>query len=69
MWNEGRVATHQSMTKTVHHPVVGDVVLDCDVLVVPGTDVKLVVYTTFAEGPDAEKLDFLRVGAIGFRRA
>ncbi len=68
LWSEGRVATHQSMTKTVHHPVVGDVVLDCDVLVVPGTDVKLVVYTTFAEGADAEKLDFLRVGAIGFTR-
>jgi transcriptional regulator with XRE-family HTH domain len=69
LWNEGRVAAHQSMTKTVHHPIVGDVVLDCDVLVVPGSDVKLVVYSTFAEGPHAEKLDFLRVGAIDFRRS
>lgn len=40
----------------MHHPVVGDVVLDCDVLTVPESDVKLVVYTMSAQGPDTEKL-------------
>ena len=64
LWDEGRAAAHQSMVKTVHHPLVGDVVLDCDVLTVPDSDVKLVVYSTTESGPDAEKLDFLRVEAV-----
>jgi transcriptional regulator with XRE-family HTH domain len=59
-WDEGRAAAHQSMVKTVHNPVVGDVVLDCDVVTVPDSDIKLVVYSTAASGPDADKLDFLR---------
>jgi transcriptional regulator with XRE-family HTH domain len=64
LWDEGRAAAHQSMVKTVHHPLVGDVVLDCDVLTVPDSDVKVVVYSTTESGPDAEKLDFLRVEAV-----
>ncbi|MTD55552.1 helix-turn-helix transcriptional regulator [Amycolatopsis pithecellobii] len=65
LWEEGRAAVHQTIVKTIHHPVVGDVTLDCDVVTVPDSDVKLVVYTTTESGPDAEKLEFLRVGAIG----
>lgn len=34
---------------------------DCDVLTVPGCDVRLVVYTVAAGSADAEKLEFLRV--------
>jgi transcriptional regulator with XRE-family HTH domain len=64
LWDEGRVAAHQSMVKTVHHRVVGDIVLDCDVVTVPDSDIKLVVYSTTQTGPDAEKLDFLSVGAV-----
>lgn len=56
LWDEGAAAAHRTLTKTVHHPVVGDVVLDCDVLTVPESDVKLVVYTMSAQGPDTEKL-------------
>jgi transcriptional regulator with XRE-family HTH domain len=63
-WDEGRTAAHQSLVKTVHNRVVGDVVLDCDVVTVPDSDVKLVVYSTAAGGPDADRLDFLRVGAV-----
>lgn len=36
-------------------------ICDCDVLTVPGCDIRLVVYTVAAGSPDAEKLDFLRV--------
>lgn len=63
LWSEGRAAAHTTLTKTVHNRLVGDVVLDCDVMVVPDTDVKIVLYSCAAAGPDAEKLDFLRVGA------
>ncbi|MQY19611.1 helix-turn-helix transcriptional regulator [Nocardia macrotermitis] len=64
LWEQGHAAAHRSTVKTIHHPVVGDVTLDCDVLTVPDSDIKLVVYTTTKSGPDAEKLEFLRVGAI-----
>ncbi|MBT1676368.1 helix-turn-helix transcriptional regulator [Curtobacterium aurantiacum] len=63
-WDEGRAAAHQSLVKTVHNPIVGDVVLDCDVVTVPDSDIKLVVYSTPESGPDADKLDFLRVRAV-----
>jgi transcriptional regulator with XRE-family HTH domain len=64
LWSEARAAAHTTLTKTVHNRIVGDVVLDCDVVVVPDTDVKIVLYSTASTGPDAEKLDFLRVAAI-----
>jgi len=64
LWSEGRAAAHQSMVKTVHNPLVGDITLDCDVVTVPDTDIKLVVYSTTESGPDADKLDFLRVSAL-----
>lgn len=64
LWDEGRAAAHRSLVKTVHNPLVGDITLDCDVVTVPDSNVKLVVYTAPTSGPDAEKLDFLRVSAV-----
>lgn len=63
LWDTGAVGVHTSARKTVHHPSVGEVTVDCDVLTVPGTDIKLVVYSTAAGTPDAEKIEFLRVTA------
>jgi transcriptional regulator with XRE-family HTH domain len=64
LWDEGRAAAHRSMVKTVHNPLAGDITLDCDVVSVPDSDIKLVIYSTIETGPDAEKLDFLRVRAV-----
>jgi transcriptional regulator with XRE-family HTH domain len=61
LWATGAVGVHSSDRKTVHHPLVGAIVMDCDVLTVPGADLKIVVYTVASGTPDAEKLDFLRV--------
>ncbi|PWI14546.1 transcriptional regulator [Streptomyces sp. Act143] len=61
LWNEGAVGPHVSARKTVLHPQVGEVTCDCDVLTVPGCDLRLVVYTVAAGSADAEKLEFLRV--------
>ncbi|WP_030440287.1 helix-turn-helix transcriptional regulator [Actinoplanes subtropicus] len=60
-WDEGAVGPHVSARKTIVHPQVGEVTCDCDVLTVPGCDVRLVVYTVAADSADAEKLEFLRV--------
>ncbi|MEI5519025.1 helix-turn-helix transcriptional regulator [Streptomyces brasiliscabiei] len=61
LWDEGAVGPHVSARKTVVHPQVGEVICDCDVLTVPGCDIRLVVYTVAAGSADAEKLEFLRV--------
>ncbi|MGW1271502.1 helix-turn-helix transcriptional regulator [Streptomyces sp. NPDC002491] len=61
LWDKGAVGRHVSSRKTIVHPQVGEVTCDCDVLTVPGCDIRLVVYTVAAGSADAEKLEFLRV--------
>ncbi|THG33336.1 helix-turn-helix transcriptional regulator [Naasia lichenicola] len=61
MWASGAAGMHGTDRKTVLHPVVGPITMDCDVLQVPGVDLRIVVYTVAGGTPDAEKLDFLRV--------
>ncbi|MEU3374384.1 helix-turn-helix domain-containing protein [Streptomyces sp. NPDC006711] len=61
LWDEGAVGPHVSARKTVLHPQAGEVTCDCDVLTVPGSDIRLVVYTVAAGSADAEKLEFLQV--------
>lgn len=64
LWAAGLVRPHMSDRKTVQHPVVGDVTLDCDILTVPGADLRIVIYTVPAGGEAAAALDFLRVPAV-----
>lgn len=52
--------------KTIQHPEVGPITLNCDVLSVTGTDLRMIVYTADPTGPDAEKLDLIRV--LGLQR-
>ncbi|MFD5968389.1 helix-turn-helix transcriptional regulator [Streptomyces sp. NPDC060311] len=52
---------HTTDRKTIRHPEVGDVLLDCDVLIVPSADLRMVTYTAATGSSDAGKLDLLRV--------
>ncbi|MBT2248213.1 helix-turn-helix domain-containing protein [Arthrobacter sp. BHU FT2] len=61
LWDQGAVGPHVSARKTIVHPQVGEVTCDCDVLTVPGSDIRLVVYSAAAGSTDAEKLEFMRV--------
>ncbi|GLH95400.1 helix-turn-helix transcriptional regulator [Phytohabitans aurantiacus] len=61
LWDEGAVGRHVSARKVIVHPQVGELTCDCDVLTVPGSDIRLIVYTVAAGSVDAEKLEFLRV--------
>ena len=54
-------AQHTTDRKTIRHPEIGDILLDCDILIVPGADLRMVTYTAAAESSDAGKLDLLRV--------
>lgn len=54
-------AQHTTDRKTIRHPEVGDILLDCDVLIVPGADLRMVTYTAATGSSEAGKLDLLRV--------
>jgi transcriptional regulator with XRE-family HTH domain len=61
LWATATAAQHTTDRKTVRHPEIGDILLDCDVLIVPGADLRMVTYTAAAGTGDAGKLDLLRV--------
>lgn len=69
LWETTATVEHTTDRKTVRHPEIGELVLDCDVLVVPGADLRMVTYTAAAGSSDAGKLDLLRVtgGQAGTR--
>jgi transcriptional regulator with XRE-family HTH domain len=66
LWAERLVSTTGSKTKTINHPEVGPITLDCDVLTVTGSDLRLVVYTAEPSSPDADRLRLAQV--IGLQR-
>ncbi|AGP58364.1 helix-turn-helix transcriptional regulator [Streptomyces rapamycinicus] len=61
MWEEGRSAVYRSTRKTIDHPDVGRLVLDCDTLLLPDTDQSMIVYSAAAGTREASALDMLRV--------
>jgi hypothetical protein len=50
-----------SNSKTIVHPAVGPITLDCDVLTVAGSDLRIVVYTADPSSPDADRLRLAQV--------
>lgn len=61
LWEGATVAHHRSERKTVDHPEVGELELDCDVLSVHGADLRIVVYTAEPGSEAAGKLGLLTV--------
>ncbi|MGW6201819.1 helix-turn-helix transcriptional regulator [Kribbella sp. NPDC055110] len=61
LWDQPVVGFHQSDRKTIRHPEVGTFDIDCDVLTVPGSDLRMVVYTAAPNTEAAEKLRLLSV--------
>ncbi|XVV09603.1 helix-turn-helix transcriptional regulator [Actinoplanes sp. CA-131856] len=53
--------------KRIAHPIAGEIVVDCDVLTVPGSDIRIIAFTAAAGTRAAEQLDFLRVSAVKAR--
>ncbi len=65
LWDRRLVTEHQQSRKTVVHPEVGEVDIDCDVLATQRSDLRVVVFTP-RPGTDARsKLDLL--AALGTR--
>jgi transcriptional regulator with XRE-family HTH domain len=61
LWDSGAVGRHESAHKTVDHPQVGAVTLDCDVLSVAGSDLRIMVYTAEPGTEDADRLALVTV--------
>ncbi|MEV7723670.1 helix-turn-helix transcriptional regulator [Streptomyces sp. NPDC087917] len=61
LWESGSVGQHDSARKTIDHPQVGALTLDCDVLGVAGSDLHIMVYTAEPDSQDAERLALLAV--------
>jgi transcriptional regulator with XRE-family HTH domain len=61
LWREGPVAERRASRKTVVHPDLGRLELDCDALHLPDVDQRLIVYSAPPSSPEAEALALLRV--------
>ncbi len=68
LWQEGRSSAMHSLTKTIAHPELGALTLDCDAMHVPDTDHTVIIYSAPPHTPSATALDLLRVtGLESFR--
>ncbi|BBB00972.1 putative DNA-binding protein [Actinacidiphila reveromycinica] len=61
MWDDHQVAVRRSDVKRLLHPVVGLLELDCEVLLNPEHDQRLVIYTARPGSESRERLELLRV--------
>jgi transcriptional regulator with XRE-family HTH domain len=61
LWDSGAVGRYETARKTVDHPEVGPLTLDCDMLTVAGSDQRVMVYTAEPGSDDAERLALLTV--------
>jgi hypothetical protein len=61
LWASGAVGAHESAQKTVRNPRVGPLELDCDVLSVAGSDLRIVAYTAEPGSAAADGLALLAV--------
>ncbi|GHK01491.1 helix-turn-helix transcriptional regulator [Streptomyces sp. NPDC003753] len=61
LWDSGAVGRHEAARKIIDHPHVGALTLDCDVLTVAGSDLRIMVYTAEPGTEDAERLALLTV--------
>jgi transcriptional regulator with XRE-family HTH domain len=61
LWEQSTVAHHGNERKTVDHPEVGELELDCDVMSVHGADLRMIVFTAAPGSEAADKLRLLTV--------
>lgn len=61
LWADGGATPWRSHRKTIEHPALGRITLDCETLLLPDTDQAVVVYSAEPGTPAADSLALLRV--------
>jgi transcriptional regulator with XRE-family HTH domain len=64
LWATGEVAAHREDHKTIDHPSVGPVTVDCDVLTDGDAELKIVIMTAAPGSEDETKLRLAAIAAI-----
>ncbi len=64
LWRAGAIGEHAEDRKTIMHPAVGEVTVDCDVLSAGMTDLKIVILTAAPGSEDATKIELARITAL-----
>lgn len=64
LWAEGSPTPWRNNTKTIDHPQLGPITLDCDAMHLPDADQTVVVYSAEARSHAAEMLALLKVIGI-----
>jgi len=64
LWRPGAVGEHAEDRKTIEHPTVGEITVDCDVLYAGDTDLKIVALTAPSGSEDASKIELARITAL-----
>jgi hypothetical protein len=65
LWDQAPVAPRAASRKSFEHPEVGTITLDCDILTVRDSDLRLIGCTAAPGSPDANALALL--GAVGLQ--
>ena len=65
-WDRFEIAPRLRTTKTILHPTVGAITVDCEILTAAatGSDLRVMVYTVDPDTPDADLLELIRVTGI-----
>lgn len=61
LWESGTASPWRTNRKSIEHPMVGTLTLDCDSLHLPDSDQTMIVYSAEPGTPEAEALALLRV--------
>jgi hypothetical protein len=61
LWREGHSSPWRAATKSITHPSLGTISLDCDVMLLPDGHQTVLVYSAEPGSPEATALDMLRV--------
>ncbi|AJT40674.1 helix-turn-helix transcriptional regulator [Psychromicrobium lacuslunae] len=61
LWEAAAIVPHSSAAKVIDHPQIGSITLDCDILAVVGSDLRMMIYTAAPGSPDAQNLALLAV--------
>ena len=66
LWDSSVLGEHGNERKTIDHPELGPIELDCDIVTVQGAELRLIIFTAEPDTTAAEQLQLLSV--IGSQR-